>query len=93
MTRKNSYGILSETRELGSDHMEHDYMHIKSRKRSHGFFRNFTVVVKSQMVLFGIAKTVEGLFFCYRDFFLHIQSSMLIEDPIKNTQHYSWNIL
>ena len=47
MTCKIGYGILNETKELGLDYMEHDYMQIKGHKRGHGTSRNLKVVVES----------------------------------------------
>ena len=89
MTRKIGYGIVNEIEELGVGSMEHDYMHIKGHKTGHGTSKNLKVVVKSQLVLFGIVKIVKGNFISIGLVYFHIHSILLIHDHINITEHYS----
>ena len=89
VTCKIGYGILNEMKELGLDHLKHDYMHIKGHKRGHGTSRNLKVVAESSMVLVGIVEVLKGNFMSLGLVYLHIHSLMFLHGQIINIENYS----
>ena len=89
VTRKIGNGILNDIKELELDYMKHDNMRIRGHKRSHGIFRRFKVMVKSQMMLFNIFEIVKSILMSLRLVYFHIQSLMLRHEQINNTEHFS----
>ena len=63
-------------------------MRIKGHKRGHGTSRNLRVMVKSIMMLFDMAKIVNGIFMSLGFVYFDIHSLMLIHDQINITEHY-----
>ena len=73
---------------MGFDYMGPDYMHIKGHNRSHGTYRNLTVMAQSYMVLFGLVEIIKGKNLPLGLVYSHIHSLKLIVGQIYNTEHY-----
>ena len=89
MTRKISYGILNEIKELELNYMEHHYMSIKGFKRGHGKSSNLKLVVKSHIIPFNMVKLIKRVVRSLGLVYFNFHSLTLILDQINNTEPYS----